>query len=197
MNQACSLLEKSPRRGEGGVPHPVSSHETRVELLYAEHRGFVRHVLRLHGVTQASLDDGVQDVFLVAFRRVADFVPRASHRSWLYGIATRVAKDHRRRTTRKGSMLEIDVENVACPRTDPCRTAVTAQALHGLYGRLRRMQEARRSVFILSELEEMTAPEIAERLSVNLNTVYSRLRAARREFGAAGSVGDQLASALA
>jgi RNA polymerase sigma-70 factor (ECF subfamily) len=36
-------------------------------------------------------------------------------------------------------------------------------------------------VFVLAELEQMTAPEIAEALSVNLNTVYARLRAARRE----------------
>jgi RNA polymerase sigma-70 factor (ECF subfamily) len=156
--------------------------ESRVERLYAEHRGFVRQVLRAHGVTPASLDDGVQDVFLVAFRRIGDFVPRASHRSWLYGIAARVAKDHRRRSSRKGGLLELDVEDVACPRNDPCRTAVTAQALHGLYWRLGRMQEARRRIFILAEVEEMTAPEIAERLSVKLNTVYSRLRAARREF---------------
>jgi RNA polymerase sigma-70 factor (ECF subfamily) len=40
-------------------------------------------------------------------------------------------------------------------------------------------------VFVLSELEEMTAPEISAALGVNLNTVYSRLRAARRDFDAA------------
>jgi RNA polymerase sigma-70 factor (ECF subfamily) len=38
-------------------------------------------------------------------------------------------------------------------------------------------------VFILAQIEQMTAPEIAKTLAVKLNTVYSRLRSARREFG--------------
>jgi RNA polymerase sigma-70 factor (ECF subfamily) len=39
-------------------------------------------------------------------------------------------------------------------------------------------------VFSLTELEDMTAPEIASALGVNVNTVYSRLRIARRALAA-------------
>jgi RNA polymerase sigma-70 factor (ECF subfamily) len=42
-----------------------------------------------------------------------------------------------------------------------------------------------REVFVLSELEQMSVPEIASALSANVNTVYSRLRTARQEFDAA------------
>jgi len=163
-----------------GTAHPATL--TTVGALYLEHADFVRHVLSARGVTAASLEDGVQDVFVVVFRRFHDFVPRASYKTWIYGIALRVAKDHRRRTFRKGGLFELDEVDVACPRPDPCAAAATAQALRGLRGRLFRMDEARRSVFILAELEEMTAPEIAKTLRLNLNTVYSRLRSARREF---------------
>jgi RNA polymerase sigma-70 factor (ECF subfamily) len=38
---------------------------------------------------------------------------------------------------------------------------------------------------VLAQLEEMTVPEIAELLGANVNTVYARLRTARREFDAA------------
>jgi RNA polymerase sigma-70 factor (ECF subfamily) len=154
-----------------------------VGALYLEHADFVRRVLSAGGVTASSLEDGVQDVFLVVFRRFADFVPRASYRTWICGIALRVAKDYRRRTLRKGGLFRLDELDVACPGPDPCAAAQAAQALRGFRGRLFRMDEARRRIFILAELEEMTAPEIAKALRLNLNTVYSRLRSARREVG--------------
>src|SRR5690606_18000792 len=54
------------------------------------------------------------------------------------------------------------------------------------HGKLREfllgLEEPRRAVFVLTEIEGMTAPEIAEALGCNVNTVYSRLRTARRRF---------------
>ena len=44
------------------------------------------------------------------------------------------------------------------------------------------LDETKREVFILAELEGLTLAEISEALGVNQNTVASRLRAARREF---------------
>ena len=43
------------------------------------------------------------------------------------------------------------------------------------------LDEDKRAVFVLVEIEEMSAPEAAEALGAKVNTVYSRLRAARRE----------------
>jgi len=59
----------------------------------------------------------------------------------------------------------------------------TAHAERGraLMSALERLSEEQRAVFVMADLEELSAPEIAEVLSVNLNTVYSRLRSARRE----------------
>ena len=44
------------------------------------------------------------------------------------------------------------------------------------------LDDDRRAVFVLAELEQMSAPDIADALGVNVNTVYARLRAARRDF---------------
>jgi len=57
-----------------------------------------------------------------------------------------------------------------------------AEEVRLLHRILDRLDDDKRAVFVLAELEQMTAPEIAEALSVNLNTVYSRLRAARAAF---------------
>jgi RNA polymerase sigma-70 factor (ECF subfamily) len=47
---------------------------------------------------------------------------------------------------------------------------------------LEQLTEDRRAVFVLSELEQMGMPQIAEILRIPLNTAYSRLRLARRDF---------------
>jgi RNA polymerase sigma-70 factor (ECF subfamily) len=44
------------------------------------------------------------------------------------------------------------------------------------------LDDDKRETFILAELEQMTVPEIAEAVDANVNTVYSRLRAARKAF---------------
>ena len=64
----------------------------------------------------------------------------------------------------------------------PAESAEQAEALRVLDQLLRELEEGRRAVFILAEIEQMTAAEIAEALGINVNTVYSRLRVARQEF---------------
>ena len=154
--------------------------------LYAQYSDFVRRVLRIHGVGPWCLEDAAQDVFLVVFRRFDDFVPRASHKTWLFAIAARVAKDYRRRASRKEGLLELDEHEPVCSRSDPYASVAAVQALRELDRQLGLLDVGRRDVFILAQVEQMTAPEIAETLRLKLNTVYSRLRSARREFGAMG-----------
>ena len=51
-----------------------------------------------------------------------------------------------------------------------------------LYQVLGTLDEDKRNVFVLHELEQLGIPEVAEALGINLNTAYSRLRAARAAF---------------
>ncbi len=152
------------------------------EALYEQHFDFVWRTVRYLGVPDASVDDAVQDTFLVAHRRLADFEARSSPRTWLFAIALRVVSDHRRSQRRRGRLHdELKSAPSAEPNT-PHDHAERAQARSMLLGALARLSEQQRAVFVLSELEQMSAPEIVQALDVNLNTVYSRLRAARREF---------------
>lgn len=161
---------------------PFSGPSLEVAALYLAHARLVRRVLRSHGVVHDSLEDAVQDVFLVAFRRFEDFVPSASHKTWLFAIAVKVARDYRRRVSRKGGLSALQEQEHASARPDPLSAAVTAQTLRSLNDKLARLERDRREVFVLAELEQLTAREISEILSLKLNTVYSRLRAARRDL---------------
>src|SRR5262249_40884816 len=65
---------------------------------------------------------------------------------------------------------------------DPSELASRGEAGRILGELLDELAEEKAIVFVMAELEGMTVPEIAELVSANINTVYSRLRAARREL---------------
>lgn len=164
-------------------PAPESVIAPDFAAAYREHHDFVWRILRYFGVPSAALDDKVQDVFLVAYRRWADLDPTASLRSWLFGIARRVAADLRRSTVRAERRLQA----VPAPTGGPGPDQVLAQAEAAAFVEsfLKDLDEDKRTVFMLAEIERLTAPEIAEATGAKLNTVYSRLRAARALFDAA------------
>jgi len=149
--------------------------------LYEEHFAFVWRSIRRLGVDDASVDDAVQDVFVVVHRRLGDFEGRSSVRSWLFGIARRIAKDHRRRRQRKDAG-KVPAEGLVHPGNSPRDDAERAEARALLHRFLDGLDDEKREVFVLAELEQLSAPEIAEATETNLNTVYSRLRAARQLF---------------
>ncbi len=161
------------------------------ERVYEEHFGFAWRNLRRLGVPLASVDDAVQDVFLVVFRRWADFEGRSSVRTWLFGIVLRVARDYRKSASRRARRLlffdDIRVEHgPSDPDTeDPHTLMERGEATRLLSELLGTLEENRRALFILVELEQMTVPEAASALGLNLNTAYARLRAARQDFEAA------------
>jgi len=151
--------------------------------LYDEHFAFVWRSLRRLGVPDAQLDDAAQDVFLVVYRRLPEFEGRSTLKTWLFGIVLRVVSQHRRTAARRPT--EPLGEEPPDPRDAPEALTSAAQAADILREILASLDENRRHVFVLAELEQLTAPEISAALGVPLNTVYSRLRLARRDFEAA------------
>jgi RNA polymerase sigma-70 factor, ECF subfamily len=153
------------------------------EELYEEHFDFVWRGVRRLGVPAASMDDAVQDIFLVVHRKRDEFEGRSSVKTWIFGIVVHVARAHRRRHLLAGDDdPDALIDQV---RPNPQAQAEAAEALRALQEVLDELSDERREVFVLVELEEMSAPEAAEALGLKLNTVYSRLRAAREDFDAA------------
>lgn len=167
---------------EGRDGSPAALAEFDVAAIYDSHFDFVWRVLRRLGVQPYQLEDAVQDVFVVVQRRLADFEQRSSVKTWLFGIALRVAKDQRRAHGKRGvEVPEADVVLIGSSK-DPDEAAQQAEAAALLQSLLDELDDDRRAVFVMTELEGFTAPEIAETIGVGLNTVYSRLRLARRDL---------------
>lgn len=160
------------------------------EALYREHFRFVWRIVRRLGTDVQLVDDVVQDVFLVVHRRLGDFQGRSSAKTWLYGIVRRVVADHRRTLRRKPALdnpgpAQGDPDAMTSGDESPQARAEQAERVRRLHRLLAELDDDKREVFVLSELEGLTMAEIAEVLDVNPNTISSRLRAARREFEAA------------
>jgi RNA polymerase sigma-70 factor, ECF subfamily len=153
--------------------------------VYAQNFDFVwRNVQRL-GVPPSAADDAVQDVFIVAHRRLAEFEGRSSIRTWLFAILRRVARDHRP-TGREQAIDPGDLAELGGSLTDgPFEAVADAEAARLLRGLLQQIDEHKREAFILVDLEQMSVPEAADALGANLNTMYSRVRAARDELASA------------
>lgn len=147
---------------------------------YEQHFAFVWRCVRRLGVPEAQLDDAVQDTFLVVHRKLPDYRPDHSPRTWLFSIARRVASDHRRRLRRKGGLSALPAELAAPDQEGPEHGAGRRQASEIIQRFLRQLDEHQAAVFILVELEQMTAPEVARALSIDTTAVYSRVRASRK-----------------
>jgi len=153
-----------------------------LESVYRQHFKAVWRLLRRLGVEVAQLDDAAQDVFLVVQRKLASLDPQAAVQSWVFAIAVRVASEYRRRAARRRT--EPLDETMPDHAPNPARISELQESVKLLHDILGELDEQKRTVYVLSELEQLSVPEIAGVLGANLNTVYSRLRSARRQFDA-------------
>jgi RNA polymerase sigma-70 factor (ECF subfamily) len=152
--------------------------------LYEAHVDFVWRNLRRLGVGETDAEDRTQEVFVVAHRRFDEFVDRGhGPRAWLFQIVLRVASDARRHRRRHPEDPDGgDALGRAAIDAPQAEFILRREALSQLDAALATIDVGRRAVLVLHEIEEMTAPEIAEVLGIPLNTVYSRLRVARAEL---------------
>ncbi len=147
--------------------------------IYDQHVAFVFRTLNRFGVAERMLPDAVQEVFTVAFRSLDRFEGRSTLRTWLFGIARRVASDIRRSAPVRHEVLEEAARDAPDSKSDIVIWAERREELARAEAIVRSLPEEQRIVFALFEIEEWTGAEIAEATEVSVATVHSRLRLAR------------------
>ncbi len=169
------------------------------ESLYAVARSHLPERLRLLGVPPEDIADVVHEVVLIARRNVGRFYTPAPERggldacgaleAWLFGIAWRYVNKRRFKAHRRYERPSGDAGNLHTTAVDEApdaeQLAADAQRRVVLGSILDKLRPERAEVLILHTVGEMSVPEIADRLSVNENTVKSRLSRARRDALAA------------
>ena len=157
------------------------------DAVYEDQVEFVWRTVRRMGVRAADADDVVQDVFVIVHRRLSEFEGRAQLKTWVFKILLHVVRHYWRTHQRKpGDRAGENVTEMQGLMADheagPAASLERVEALRILDRLLTGLDQDKREVFVLAEIEQMTAAEIAEIVEANPNTVASRLRAARQDF---------------
>lgn len=170
------------KREGGALVTPESPLE--VEAFYREYASTVlRWVIRLGGPS-LDAEDVAHDVFTVALRKIASYRSSSGTPSaWLYGITRRVVANARRRARFRRFIgldtlpaIEHPGPGVDSQLDQIKRRRLVQEVLDGL-------SDAHREVLVLVDLENRTAPEVAEMVGISVGTVYSRVHHARKHFG--------------
>jgi|CXWL01.1.fsa_nt_gi RNA polymerase sigma-70 factor (ECF subfamily) len=155
--------------------------ESLSQRLYFEHAAAVSAVLLRLGVPRSEVDDAVHDVFLILVRRPEAVAAVSNARAWLYGIALKVAAT-RRRWHKLKTFISLEGEAERDDNPTPHRHLEQRQASARVQAALTKLNGRKREVFVLFELEGLSGSEIAEVIGCPVNTVWTRLFHARKEF---------------
>jgi RNA polymerase sigma-70 factor, ECF subfamily len=169
-----ALVEQQASTAE----HPKPPAPTLADV-FRQYAPFAWRALRRLGVPEADVDDVCQEVFVVVHRKLGDFEGRSTLRTWIYGICARTASDYRR-SGRVRREIVTDAPPEAAAEGGQHDAVALRQARAALDRILDTLDDDKRAVFVLYEIEELTMAEVAEALGCPLQTAYSRLHAARK-----------------
>ncbi len=156
------------------APSPVSLAE-----LVLEHSDFVFRSLRRLGLDVGEAEDCAQQVFIIAGQKITT-IHRGKERAFLFGTSKNLAAECRRRSARRAEVELVDGALAMESSLEEDLDQKRARAL--LDDVLAAMPEKLRDVFVLSEIEELSATEVAACLDIPSGTVASRLARAREVF---------------
>ena len=135
---------------------------------------------RWRAASTTDAEDAVSEVFLTAWRRLADIPQGPGARVWLYATARRVLANQHRSHRRNAALVERLTSEPVVDSTDP--SADRNQQL--VHAALARISERDREVLLLAEWEGLSADEIASVLGCLAVTARGRLHRSRRRFRA-------------
>jgi RNA polymerase sigma-70 factor, ECF subfamily len=167
----------SPHTDEAALLSAGSPRPSLREVFDA-HAQFVWRTARHLGVREADLEDVCQEVFLTAHRKFGSFEGRSTVRTWLYGICLRVASDHRRRAHVRLEQPSAEPP-VSAQAPEQVEALARKQARRRLAAILDQLDDDKRAVFVLYEIEDLAMKDVAKIVDCPLQTAYSRLHAAR------------------
>ena len=151
--------------------------------IFRTYSGFVWRVLLRLGVAESDVDDVAQEVFLGVHRNLSSFEGRCALRTWIYGICHRRVIDYRRRAMARPEIATDEPPEVGteAEQEEGLDLGLARSKLSQL---LADLDEEKRSVFVLFEVEGIPMEEVAEIVGCPLQTAYSRLYAARKKVEA-------------
>lgn len=169
--------EPGDERPHGDVPSE-GAQAAEVTRLVAQHGGYITRLLVRFGVAESDVSDARQEVFLVVWRRFADFEHRSNATTWLYTICRRVAKDLRRRAHRRHETPALAHREAAVDAAQE-RAFDAKQQFARIEVAFAELSEDKQHALVACALDGARIEHIASAQGCPEKTVFSRLYAAR------------------
>lgn len=154
------------------------------ERIYDEWFDHVSRWVAALGASEADREDLVQDVFIVAHRRLTSF-DGGNLAGWLYQIARRKVRDYRSLAWVKhffaASRLPL-VDSTLQTAMGPLDDLETSEKVALLAELLQTLNAEQRAAFVLFEIEGLSGDAIARLQEVPINTVWARIYKARKKL---------------
>ncbi|MCC6874775.1 MAG: sigma-70 family RNA polymerase sigma factor [Sandaracinaceae bacterium] len=177
----ASLRKSSPSKGLA-VDRDQGHASASVGAVFDRHAAYVGRALRCLGVPEREVPDALQEVFLVVHRRLGELRTDKALRAWLYAICVRKALTFRRRAARSREHGMDEPPEASAPTPSPDEELARTRSLALALEILEDLDDDKRAVFVLYEVEQLPMSEVKDALDVPLQTAYSRLYAARRQI---------------
>ncbi len=159
----------------------TSGQVERFEVLMRRHNQMVYRTVRSI-LSEADAEEAMQRTYLTAYAKLDTFEGRARFSTWLVRIALNTAMQILREQQRHEAKASAEVVYLRNPNPE---TEAARTELRGVLERsIDQLTMKNRTVFILSEIEGMSGPQIAEALQVSEETVRARLSRARTQLRA-------------
>jgi RNA polymerase sigma-70 factor (ECF subfamily) len=181
---AAGLRLRRMRNVEGGSDEDLlrriaDGDRAAFRSLFQRYAGKIKSYLIRLGAPPAGAEDLAQDAMVSAWRRAASYDPaKAKASTWMFVIARNAWIDRLRREKVEIAYREKFVSDEVSDEEAPDDAAERSQQEERVSAVLETLSVEQRQVVQLSFFEERPHSEIAERLSLPLGTVKSRLRLA-------------------
>jgi RNA polymerase sigma-70 factor (ECF subfamily) len=156
-----------------------------LEHAFAAHAEQICGFLRRLGLRPQEAEDLMAETFLIAHQKRADFDPTRPVRPWLMGISARLLKRHRRKMWLRQVLSLKLAHETGEPKTDeknPERAMLEAEDAARMRAALEKLNDKKRTLLVMRELEGLSAEEIGFALGMPEATVYSALHYARKDL---------------
>jgi len=158
---------------------PDAARKRLAAVVRSYHSTVWRDARRL-GVAAEAVDDVVQEVFVIAAKKLADVT---NERAFLFAITLRVAANHRNRAHVRREVSDSELGERQPDSSPSADLLLDQKRLRLLLDEvLDELPVGLRVVFVLSELDELSLQQIAEMTEAPIGTVATRLRRARELF---------------
>ena len=174
------MTEATWDRGQADVALADARAMTAREV-FAQHLPFVWRTLRCQNVAPRDIEDVAQEVFVVIFKKLPHYEERGQIRAWIYRICLRAASTYRRRARVRREVLVHEIPEpppMALLDADVERFHASEQ----LMTLIATLDEDKRAVFALHEIEQLPIAEVAAIVGCPPATAYSRLAAAKKQL---------------